>query len=126
MADEREGRQRLEAFLRSEGLDSFEREALGELFEKLCNTHFEQRAVSPEGIAVRNDLINRLSEEAKEVIKIIFNVPSELVEYVWGCKEKQVVKLTCNDIRQYLRYYGWKHLVIESAFREIKHFLRKI
>lgn len=117
---------RMKAFLRSEGFDNFDRAALEEIFEELCSEHFEQQAVNPEGMAIRKDLVDRLSEEAKEVIKIIFNTPSELVDYLWGCKEKQVDRLTCSNIRQYLRYYGWKHLVIEDAFQEIKLFLRKI
>ncbi len=121
-----EKKERLEVFLRGEGLDTFECATMEEIFDELCNKHFEQRAISPEGIAVRKDLIDRLSEEAKEVIKIIFNTPSELVEYLWGCKEKQVDKLTCHDLRQYLRYYGWKFTVIEGVFQEIKLFLRKI
>lgn len=117
---------RLEVFLRNEGLDKFERDVLEEVFDELCNKHFEQRAVNPEGMVMRKELVDRLSEEAKEVIKIIFNMPSELVGYIWGCKEKQIDKLTCHDLRQYLRYYGWKYLVIESVFQEIRRFLKKV
>jgi len=121
-------------FLQSENLDKFFLADVEETVEKL--TDKMEQVINPEEATIRKDFFHKtLSEEAKEVIDIIFNTPTELVEFVWDCRKSQRrdrdegsegYRLSQHHLRQYLRFYGWKHLVIESVFREIKLFLEKI
>jgi hypothetical protein len=79
----------------------------------------KQEGNNPENRAVFNDGLNKLSKEAKEVVKIVFNTPSELVEFV-RYHNKGEYKITMDILRDYLRHYGWKHHIIEKTFKEIK------
>ena len=75
--------------------------------------------------AIIKDLTNRLSMEAREVISIVLNAPEEMVEYLWGTREKQITKITQHDLRQYLNWsLGWKFTLIAKVFSELKRFVK--
>lgn len=123
-----------ESLLRDEGISSCEHAPLGDVFEALNTKYLEQG--NPEEKVIKKDFFNKmLSEEAKEVVKVVFDTPVELAQFVWDCRERQRkgrkkgsdnYRLSQHHLRQYLRYYGWKYLTIQRAFREIKLFLEKI
>jgi len=71
---------------------------------------------TPEIIAIKHDLFEKLSDEAKEIIDIIINAPSEMVTPITGnvsmsklvryCKNKLgefKTKIVFNELRDYLR-----------------------
>jgi len=60
----------------------------------------------------------KLSAEGKEIIKLIFNTPKELIELSQS--------LSQHSLRQFLRKRGWKYCIIESAFYEIKNVLNNL
>jgi len=62
-----------------------------------------------------------LSQEALEVVRLVLNIPWELVDWTirW-------VRPSKGSIRQYLRSVGWSHGKIDRAFNEIKAMLAEL
>ncbi len=77
---------------------------------------------TPENSFRFKTLIESLSEEAKEIIKIIFNCPDELLDLV---KKKEKVKITKKAIKAYLIEQAMPSFIIDSAFSEITCALKK-
>ncbi len=75
---------------------------------------------NPEMIYEKKDSFNHLSAEAKEVIKIVLNAPTELSE-LFSTNGERVSK---DNLKQYLRRTKrWKHRVIDEVFKEIKGYV---
>lgn len=62
------------------------------------------------------DRIKSMSNEAREVIKILLYVPEEL----FGCIPGACPRNQRGALRRYLRLHGWTHAKVWSTFREIK------
>ena len=86
-----------------------------ELFE---NDYIHE--VTPEHNATFNNLLDNISSEAKEVVKLCLDMPRELIWFgkknCWDGKRYAVSK---NTVYQYLRDKYWRHAKIERAFAEI-------
>ena len=68
-----------------------------------------------------NDLYHKLSKEAKEVIGLVINTPGELIQFLI---DNPRLRLSMQVLKDYLRFYGWKHIVIGKAFAEIQRFVK--
>lgn len=112
-----------EEIFRRHGIDRFEGVSPGELFDEFYNPRSDaQLSVNPERIAIIREMAAWLSIEAREVLRIVVDVPAELSEHI---RRSGVNRMSRHCIREYLRYYGWSFLAIEKAFREIRNFLKK-
>ena len=110
-------------FLRGNGIHVWSGVTAGEIKQEIIERSLEQQ--SAEKLAVIKDLANNLSVEAGQVIKIVLNAPEEMVQYLWGSREKQITKITQHDLRQYLNWSkGWPFLLIEEVFGELKRFVK--
>ncbi len=65
-----------------------------------------------------SNLLFSLSEEAKEVVSVLFSLPDELLNLHPQKKVRQ------KTIKEYLRKKGWKHNEISIVFNEIKGVLQ--
>ena len=75
---------------------------------------------TPETLIMFKEMLDSLSKEAREVVGIVLSTPQELIEALFVGKKKGKGRLNRNQLRMYLRYRGWKHLVIESVFGELR------
>ena len=70
---------------------------------------------------IRKELFQQLSAEAKEVIDIIINAPTEILELITTSKFKLFSK---NKIRDYFHQHkGWKKQRVDKVFREITNYV---
>lgn len=130
-----EDEKRVMEFLYSQGLDRIEGATAKEVYDEICS--WQSPSPDPESRAILNDSADRLSGNAKEVFRLIFDSPIELIEHVWSSGPKrwpflprlfnvQLSSLTQRDLRGYLRHCGWRHLAIKGVFDEIRIFLENI
>jgi len=118
-----ESQVRIFKLLRENGIDELNGIALDEIGQELVERSLNRPDAEKQAIV--KDLANRLSGEAREIIRIVLNAPEEMVEYLWGSREKQITKITQQDLRQYLNWsLGWPFLVIEEVFGELKRFVK--
>lgn len=72
---------------------------------------------SPEDIAIRKNLVENLSAEAKDVIMTILNCPEEILSVA---KPRKYENLSKRRVQEYLKKkLRWSPKKIESCFREI-------
>ncbi len=72
--------------------------------------------VSPEEFFEFVDTLEKMTEEAKDVIHVIFSAPAEIME---GSGPKH----RAGNLRKKLKSLGWTEWVIASRFREIREAL---
>ena len=65
-----------------------------------------------------------LTNEAKKVVGLVLDTPSELLDEIRN-KKQFPGNLSSHDLRKFLRRKGWKIPTIEFCFREIRGFLKK-
>jgi hypothetical protein len=63
------------------------------------------------------DSLNKLSNDIKYIIKVIFDSPPDLIDMI---PKKQPRGITQAVLRQYLYKNGWKYLDINDAFKTLK------
>lgn len=70
-----------------------------------------------ENFITKKDYIEKLSSEAKDIIKIIFNSPEEFLNSIttekYNCISKRLLKNKLISI-------GWQRKVVDSAFKELR------
>lgn len=81
---------------------------------------------SPEKEMNLKSWLSSLSDEAMEVIRLIFMMPAEFVTIVCRPKRGYNNTLTMNDLRKVLRKKGWKFKQINKVFAEIRESLKHI
>ena len=69
---------------------------------------------------IRQDLLDKISKEAKEVIALILNSPTEVLETFITKKYKKISK---EKIKNHLIINGWKMKNVEKVFLELKTFV---
>ena len=79
---------------------------------------------NPEKLATFFIGLNSLTNKTKEVIRICLDCPSELDDFVLSKGTNCFI--TCADLRDYLRFNGWKYWDIDFCFNEIKIFLNTL
>ena len=79
--------------------------------------------LTPEEKCIKNDNYEKLSQEAKEIISIILHSPQEILELFITPKRK---KISTSRLKSIL-YSIWKsQLIVDSAFREISSWVKKL
>lgn len=79
---------------------------------------------NPEKLAIFFIGLNSLTDRTKEVIRICLDCPSELEAFILDKKTNCFI--TCADLKDYLRFNGWKYWEIDCCFNEIKIFLNTL
>jgi hypothetical protein len=102
-----------------QGLVSYEENPIYNLDMQLeVSSHSNQD--SQEKIAIKKDLTEKLSREAKDIIKLIINGPEEVLREIKGDRYNIISK---DKIYVFLRKQGWKRKAIDGAFAELKNFV---
>lgn len=79
----------------------------------------ESPIVSQESILIKKDAYLALSQEAKEVIEIIFNAPKEILEcFVTDTYDK----VSKRKIKNWLLTQGWNRKKVRFCFAELRDF----
>ena len=104
-------------YLQSNGIDYCHNMSWREVKEQLDSTNIVE---TPETITSFKERIDSLSKEAREVVEIILNTPQELLDALFMIKNNKKGRLSKNQLTQYLRYYGWKLIVIDNVFGELE------
>jgi len=73
---------------------------------------------TPEKEVIKNDTYQKLSQEAKEVIQIVLNTPSEILEIIATPK---LAKIKPEKLRDYL-HMTYSKRVVRRIYRELKRF----
>ena len=72
---------------------------------------------------IKQDLFDKISKEAKEVIALILNSPTEIIETFITEKYK---KISREKIKNRLIINGWKQQKVEKVFSELKTFVTNL
>ena len=77
---------------------------------------------NPETEYTFKETIDNLSKEAREVVNVALNTPSEMVELVrkMSSNRQGHMHVYKTNIRSYFMNKGWKNALILSCFKEIK------
>ena len=73
--------------------------------------------VTPEEYVFFKEIIDKLSDDAKEVISIIFSTPGEMIDMIMNLDQPRGVNK--HQIQKYLRKKGWVFTRIWKTFKEI-------
>jgi len=76
-----------------------------------------KKVLSPEEILLKKEKFSIISEEAKFVMKIIMNTPSELTSIL----KTSTGKITERTIKNTLRRLKWHRAKIEKTIKELKN-----
>ena len=78
-------------------------------------------AGNPESSAVLNDSLDKLSKEAKEIVRLALDCPKELIDMA----KERYNYISRNLILNYLhKKKGWSKYSVENCFNEIKEVLK--
>ncbi len=81
------------------------------------------RQLSAEKQLIKQQAYDRLSTEAKEVIDLILNAPSEVIEYISTPKRKMITK---RRIKFYLREMWHSHFITNLVLEEIEAWVNQL
>ena len=68
----------------------------------------------------KKEMIENLSNESKDIIRLIFSSPSEVLQEITSPVHECVSK---QRIKNFLLQKGWKRVKIEKSFSEIRKFV---
>jgi len=89
----------------------------------------ESDAMSQEDAAIKSDLYEKLSEEAKEVVSIILKAPPELIKFdviTYDGKWKKRDGDNQYYLKRYFRKLWGSRLLVKHAFKELETFVKSI
>jgi len=86
-------------------------------WEPVESFEFQDTSPSPEDILIAKDTLKVLSTEAKQLIEIIVNAPSECYTTIGNIKKISLIK-RCKTI------LGWSKLKTECTLFEVRFFLQ--
>ena len=104
------------AYLQGQGVDYCVGVSWGEVRDQLNR----QNNIDQETRLIMKDFLSKLSEEARQVLEILLDVPQDLLQTIHGGLKYKKSEVSWYQIRYYLRFLGWKYLVIDKAFKELK------
>jgi hypothetical protein len=76
----------------------------------------ESTLPSPEDLTIQNDIISRLSNDAKFILHVLFNPPNQL-----RCPKSQ--NITKRSLKMFLIKQKWNPLKINKVFMEMKNYV---
>jgi len=75
----------------------------------------------PEQVTIFHQIIDRLTDDAKEICRTVFETPVDMLEML---REMQSVKVSRNGLQKYfVKKKGWRQGRIWEAFKEIQQAL---
>ena len=77
----------------------------------------ENETMSQEETYCKKEAIENLSEEAKEIIDLVFNAPAEIIACFITPKYNKISK---DKIRDFLLDKGWNQKIIKKCFAELR------
>jgi len=87
-----------------------------QFIEMYCSTKYQ-----PERQMAFGQMIASLSAEAMQVVNIVLNTPTELIELARGvANKKDICHINKTLLNKYLRGRGWKVSAIDRVFAEIR------
>ena len=89
----------------------------GEDTELLRVDTFTNSAMSQEETYCKKEAIDQLSEEAKEIIDLVFNAPAEIMACFITPKYNKISK---EKIHDFLLDKGWNQKIIKKCFAELR------
>lgn len=79
-----------------------------------------ERRENQEHLVIKRDLFNKLSDEAKTIVRIIFAAPDEVLEQFMCCANNPRVSRPL--LRRYLKAaYDWRYKEIDNAIEELRN-----
>lgn len=79
--------------------------------------------LTPEKLLIKKQLFNNLSGEAKEVIQLIFNSPSEILDLIKTPKQKRITKV---KIRKYLSRSWHSTFITDLTIKELEEWVKQL
>ncbi len=73
-----------------------------------------------ESLCIKKDLTTKLSNEAKDIIRLILNSPIEIIETFMTMNYKKISK---TKIKEHLVMNGWQPQKVDKTFSELKTFV---
>jgi len=83
----------------------------------------KSETLTPEKILIRKQSFNSLSEEAKEVIQLILNSPSEILDLLKTPKQKRITKV---KIRKYLITSWHSSFITDLTIQELEEWVKRL
>ena len=74
---------------------------------------------SPEEILLKKEAFLSMSQEAKEIVQLIFNAPQEIIDCFMTETYEKVSK---KKIKEYLIINGWHPNTVKKCFGELREF----
>jgi hypothetical protein len=102
-----------------QGLISYEENPIYNLDLQLEVSNSNHQA-NTESLIIKKDLTEKLSKEAKDIIKLVLQSPEEVIKELKGDRYNIISK---DKIYIFLRKQGWKRKKIDGAFLELKKFV---
>lgn len=98
------------------------------LYIELDDIDLQTKTPSPEVVAIKRDLFNKLSKEAKEVISVLLQSPAELENFC-KCLSTGKWKNRKGDnsffVERYFRKNWRSRIRVKSVFAELRKFVRE-
>ena len=91
-------------------------------FTKQMDSDIESNQSNPEQHCTFINMIENLSTEAKEIVEVVLNTPSEMIELVKEMSSNRHDKMHVykSNVWAYFKAQGWKEALILFCFNEIK------
>lgn len=81
------------------------------------------RILNPEETCIKNDLFERLSNEAKEVIDLVLNGPTDMVEFFASPTIKKVNK---RRIKEFFSVHWHSRYIANQAIKEVETWVKNL
>lgn len=98
-------------------------------WEKFDDVKLTDDCLSAEMAVIKQDLFDKLSDEAKEILLTIINSPTEFAEFCVVDRTGKFKRRKNDDtyfIKIYFRKIWGSRLKVKKAFSEIENFIKKI
>jgi len=105
-------------------VEEYEEYGYGDYLERFADYKFLPKMlgfmsvdeIAADRYLILKEMLHNLSDDAKEVVDVVFNAPNELVNMI---PDKFSHGITKNLIKRYLLTQGWCQAKIRTAFNEI-------
>lgn len=84
---------------------------------------FQSSYPNPEKLMIIKDEFEHLSNEAKEVVNLIYDAPYTILQLL---STRKLEKITGNSIESFLEESGWPRPRIKRVFKELRTFARNL
>lgn len=82
----------------------------------------ESSMLTPEHLLAKKQIFNCLSNEAKEVVQLILNCPSEILELITTPQQNRITK---TRIKRYFSQHWHSQFIVDETIKEIEAWVKK-